>query len=55
LYGIALPLLGGQKTVELHNHKKQRLLEMIQLETNTVSLTVAKPDMFLEERDIYMN
>jgi hypothetical protein len=55
LYGIALPLLGGHKTVELHNHKNQRLLEMIQIETNTVSLTLAKQHMFLEERDIYVN
>jgi hypothetical protein len=50
LYGITLPLLGGYKTVELHNLKNQRLLEMIQFETNTVSLTLAKQHMFLEER-----
>lgn len=50
LYGITLPLLGGHKTVELHNHKNQRLLEMIQIETNTVSLTLANQHMFLEER-----
>jgi len=50
-----LCLLGGHNPVELHNHKNQRLLEMIQIETNTVSLTLAKQHMFLEERDIYVN
>ena len=50
LCGITVPLLGGHKTVELRSHKNQRLLEMIQIETNTVSLTLAKQHMFLEEK-----
>jgi hypothetical protein len=50
LYGITLPLLGGHKTVELHNHKNRRLIKMTQIETNTVSLTLAKQRVFLEER-----
>jgi hypothetical protein len=50
LYGITLPFLGGHKTVELHSRKNQRLLEIIQIEMNTVNLTLAKQYMFLEEK-----